>query len=141
MLGIQETLEHQASQGSLGYLESLGFEVLQDQKEKRSVGQAWERSLLCGQTEIKGPLMSGTAKSLKGDRGIRFHRRFTAAWSTWDLFCFLRGGEAEEGWGSQRMQGNPLQCPQAWHSDLAHRLPLSLTRVMDALPALACRGR
>lgn len=37
MLGIQETLEHQASQGSLEYLESLGFGVLQDQKEKRAM--------------------------------------------------------------------------------------------------------
>lgn len=35
MLGIQETLERQAPQGSLEYLESLGFGVLQDQKEKR----------------------------------------------------------------------------------------------------------
>lgn len=37
MLGIQETLERQASQGSLEYLESLGFGVLQDQKEKRAM--------------------------------------------------------------------------------------------------------
>lgn len=37
MLGIQETLEHQASQGSLEYLESLEFGVLQDQKEKRAM--------------------------------------------------------------------------------------------------------
>lgn len=53
-LGIQETLGRQAPQGSLEYRESLGFGVLQDQKEKRSVGQAWERSLLRGQTEMKG---------------------------------------------------------------------------------------
>lgn len=69
MLGILETLERQAPQGSLEYLESLGFGVLQDQKEKRSVGKAWERSLLCGQTEINGLLMSGTAESLKGAPG------------------------------------------------------------------------
>lgn len=35
MLGIQGTLERRASQGSLEYLESLEFGVLQDQKEKR----------------------------------------------------------------------------------------------------------
>lgn len=35
MLGIQETLERQAPQDSLEYRESLGFGVLQDQKEKR----------------------------------------------------------------------------------------------------------
>lgn len=34
-LGIQETPERQAPQGSLDYQESLGFGVLQDQKEKR----------------------------------------------------------------------------------------------------------
>lgn len=34
-LGIQETLGRQAPQGSLEYRESLGFGVLQDQKEKR----------------------------------------------------------------------------------------------------------
>lgn len=54
MLGIQETLECQAPQGSLEYLESLGFGVLQDQKEKRSVGQAWERNLLRGKQKSRG---------------------------------------------------------------------------------------
>lgn len=45
-----------------------------------------------------------------------------------------------EGWG--RGGGAlALQCPQAWQPVPAHRLPLSLTRAMDALPALACRGR
>lgn len=53
MLGIQETLERQASQGSLEYLESLGFGVLQDQKEKRSVAQPRERSLLRGKQKSR----------------------------------------------------------------------------------------